>query len=189
MADLLLSDDLHERRHDLCPTCNAVFRLSEGCYCKVCRARHWHNEYCFAMTSPLDIRSFGAKCDGLTDDTPALQAAIRALTETRNGFIERVHRVVQEQASPECWMGVRTVRSMGGVDIGIANGPYAVVVGVQEMSSEGLVRFWVRNLDRPFVEVMPRPALLKEVHDFVPVHLAIEMIDPPAWETAERPTA
>jgi hypothetical protein len=36
-----------EADHDVCERCQAVFRMSEGCPCKDCHRKHWHDEVCY----------------------------------------------------------------------------------------------------------------------------------------------
>lgn len=49
MADLLYSEAAFSTAHDVCSVCGKVFPLAEGCLCKACGRRHWHDEICLPL--------------------------------------------------------------------------------------------------------------------------------------------
>ncbi len=56
MADLLAQDAAFEAEHDVCDRCQAVFRMIEGCLCKTCGRKHWHDEICVAAVERENLQ-------------------------------------------------------------------------------------------------------------------------------------
>ncbi len=47
MADLTGKEAEFDAAHDVCDKCEAIFALIEGCPCKACGRKHWHDEVCW----------------------------------------------------------------------------------------------------------------------------------------------
>ena len=141
MADLLTEDAAFSAAHDVCDRCQRVFRLSDGCLCKECGRKHWHDEVCYqAFTRETVRHPWGDR----KHTRPGLAAFI----------FSALHLPSRE----------------------------TIVVGIQRVRGEQAATLWVRDLDRPRVQLIKPAGLTAGIAHDVPIGIRFEAIDPPPWD-------
>ncbi len=118
MAELLTSEANTSAASDVCEKCVEVFKLVEGCPCKVCGRRHWHDEICYPA-----VRNAVESWDW----------SMKRMNGTRVVFAEHVfHYLVSRIA----------------IRMNIRPDIESVVVGFLSSAREGRVQVWVRDITR-----------------------------------------
>jgi hypothetical protein len=87
-----------------------------------------------------------------------------------HGFVASAHESIFNLAMSE---------GLGGRWAWALNEKMSIVIGIRADPAQGYIRFWVRDTERCNV-VVDRESLVSRLSRFVPLVVAIEMIDPPA---------